>query len=154
MIFAIIITQLFFIYFNLWAGNYQAHRFDVEQKPISHFAWAFVYGLLCVITSILIYKGIDLCFIAALAVLRLPVFNSSLNYHRKPRRPIFYTNPVWSRKTEQSFLNKLWGNWYPLVFFICIAIYITLQFFIYDQSKETSEPPAKKLDGITNVVAK
>lgn len=120
---------------NIVTGRYQANRFDKQQKGISHTVWAIWYTLAVIIIYLFGYgfnwKWIGILFAAALVVQRIPVFNTALNFSRRNRMPIFYTHPVWNDKKNNSWQDRIWGKWYPFVFFLSIAILITLQFFIY-----------------------
>jgi hypothetical protein len=117
----------------LWAiclgiARYEAYRFDVLQKGINHTAWATAYIFLCIIAGYATHNW--LVFIAGVC-LHLPLFTTALNYWRRPRRPIFYTN--WAANGG-SKLDEVWKNAYPVVFFITSAAYVALQFFIYDKT--------------------
>lgn len=168
-----VIAQIFFILFNIITARYQARRFDWQQKQISHKGWAIMYFIMVVVAYLLLYGVCDLVealrswsaafaffitpgalYMDMLIIGRLPVFNTALNYYRRPRRPLFYINPMWSNKKNNSWFDRIWSRWYPIVFFTCIAIYITLQFFIYADRSKAKEPPKNDRHGITNLVAK
>lgn len=105
---------------NILLGDYQAWRFDWQQSRINHTTWAIGYGL-AVFQSFWMFH--NLWFIGACLVMHLPVFNTALNYCRKPRRPLYYTHPA---DPQGSWLDKLWGKSYPIVFWLSIAGLIAL----------------------------
>lgn len=117
--------QILFLLINISIGKYQAYRFDVQQKRIKHWLWAVYYCLLLVPVWFLYHNW---ALVAACCIQHLPVFNTALNWSRKPTRPIFYTHP---EDPHGSLLDKLWGKHYPEVFFISLGLLITIQFFIW-----------------------
>jgi hypothetical protein len=119
-----IIPQIIFLVLNIAIGKYQAYRFDVKQKRINHTTWAIWYCLLLIPVW---YFTRNWWLVAACGIQHLPVFNTFLNWFRKPARPIFYTHP---EDPFGSKLDKLWGKYYPVVFFISIVLLVILQFFI------------------------
>lgn len=114
MIYAI---QIIFVLYNISTAIYQAHLFALN-KNIRHALWAAIYVALIVPVWFL-YHNWALC--AACLVLRLPVFNTALNLLR--HKPFFYTGTA-------SILDKAFTGFYPTVFFLSIAIWVALQFFI------------------------
>ena len=137
MVTVIILIQLAFIALSYWSGVRQAYIFDVMHERIDYIIWSVLYAGLACFWSGFVWLIFDsgqaaASLLVAIAILRIPVFNSSLNYHRKPRRSIFYTNPTWSvPKSQNSWLDRLFGNYYKPVFFLSIILFITLQFFMY-----------------------
>lgn len=123
-LYVIIIIQIVFIYINLVIAEYQAYRFDTQQKRINHTLWLLYYIAACSVVWFL-YHNLRLC--SSLALMHLPVFNTALNYFRKPRRAFFYTHP---EDPHGSKLDKLWGDAYPAIFFLCSIAYLTIIFFI------------------------
>lgn len=119
------LLQIAFVLINWAIAVYQAHRFDVEQKRIHHWLWATGYCVLVAATWP-IHKNIFL--IVAILTLHLPLFNTLLNYYRKPRRPLFYTHP---EDPNGSVIDKLWGRLYPVVFCASIVFYIVINFYVY-----------------------
>jgi hypothetical protein len=115
---------LIYLLFNIAIGKYQAYRFDKQQKRINHTLWFIYY---CAACAILWLPFRNLYLIASLAIMHLPVFNTSLNYFRTPRRSLFYTHP---EDPHGSKLDKLWGDAYPAVFFITLIAYLTVIFYI------------------------
>lgn len=104
---------------------YQAHRFDYDNKRINHTLWAVYYCLL-LIPLWFIWHNLWLVF--ACGIQHLPVFNTALNWSRKETRPIFYTHP---EDPQGSKLDKLWGRFYPVVFFISLAALVLVQFKMF-----------------------
>lgn len=119
------IIQLAFIAINYAMAIYQAHRFDVEQKRIKHWLWATIYGALVAVTWPIHH---NVYLIVAISTLHLPLFNTLLNYHRIPRRPLFYTHP---EDPQGSIVDKLWSDAYPIVFFASCIFYTIINFFLY-----------------------
>lgn len=119
------LLQIAFILINWAIAVYQAHRFDVEQKRISHWLWSIGYGVLVAATWP-IHRNMYL--VLAISTLHLPLFNTLLNYYRTPRRPLFYTHP---EDPQGSILDKLWMDAYPAVFFASIIFYIVINFYLY-----------------------
>ena len=117
--------QILFLLINIAIARYQARRFDVQQKRINHTVWAVGYCIL-LIPVWFIYH--NLALVAACGIQHLPVFNTALNLSRKVTRSIFYTHP---EDPLGSKLDKLWGKYYPVVFFVSIALLIIIQFFIW-----------------------
>lgn len=119
------VIQLAFVAINYAIAVYQAHRFDVKQKRIKHWLWAIWYSLLVAVTWPIHHNNF---LIAAISTLHLPLFNTLLNYHRIPRRPLFYTHP---EDPKGDWVDKLWGDLYPFVFFASIIFYIIINFYLY-----------------------
>jgi ABC-type phosphate transport system permease subunit len=114
---------------------YQAFRFDVQQKRISHTMWAIWYGigslLLLLITFKISWYYIS-CFILSL-LYRVVVFNPALNLNRKPKRSFFYTNPS---DPKGSVIDKLIGKHYKLFYWACVVLAIAANIAIYCLSYE------------------
>lgn len=117
------LVQLLFTILNIVIADYHAHLFR-EHKKISHAAWAIGY------TSALGIASFAVCGLswqlaytmAAVLVLRIPVFNTAINYFRE--RPLFYLGTA-------SLIDRIIAKHYPIVFFACIIAFIILQFFVY-----------------------
>lgn len=122
------IIQLAFVAINYAIAVYQAHRFDIEQKRIKHWLWAIWYGLI-VAASWPIHH--NLCVLASISNMHLFLFNTLLNFHRTPRRALFYTHP---EDPHGSIIDKVWADAYPFVFFVSLIFFIILNFFIYGSS--------------------
>jgi hypothetical protein len=119
-----VLIQAVYLVLNIAIAKYQAHRFDRQQKRISHTLWLTCYTATCLVIW-WPYKNYYL--VAALLLMHLPVFNAFLNYFRTPRRAFFYTHPEDPRGSK---IDKLWGEAYPAVFFFVSISYIVVQFFI------------------------
>jgi hypothetical protein len=149
-----IAIQIIFLALNIGAARWQAWWLDVKQRSIKKWQWATAYLFLAFAASGGFdiggtdpywnetgrhynwrplgewWRSINWTLLSAIILQRLLVFNTFLNYWRIPRRPLFYTNPIWSKKNGSSWLDKLWGDWYPVVFVGNLMAYITIQFFI------------------------
>lgn len=119
------LVQLLFWAICLGTARYQAYRFDVLQKGISHTLWAIYYGAAC---ALVWYFTRNTLLTAAIVVMRLPVFTTALNFWRIPRRPIFYTN--WEANGGSKW-DDAWKDAYPAMFFLTSIAYVVLQFYIY-----------------------
>lgn len=119
-----VLVQLGYFLLNIVIAKYQAHRFDTQQKRISHTFWLIGYTVACFAAWL---PGSNWHLVAAVLLMHLPVFNTFLNYFRTPRRAFFYTHP---EDPHGSKIDKLWGEAYPAVFFFVSISYIVVQFFI------------------------
>lgn len=110
----VVLLAVLALYFgvNICIGKYQAYRFDTEQERINHKLWASIYGIACFQSFWFFHNWL---LIASCVAMHLPVFNTALNYFRKPRRSMWYTNPA---DLKGSKLDRLWATHYPLVFYI------------------------------------
>jgi hypothetical protein len=119
-----LIVQVGYFFLNLAIAKYQAHRFDTNQKRINHTVWLIYY---CAACAVVWFPWRNWYLVSSVALMHLPVFNTALNYYRKPRRPLFYTHP---EDPHGSKIDKLWGESYPAVFFLVLIAYITVIFYI------------------------
>lgn len=144
------IIELIFLLLTIGSARFQAWWFDVKQRHISHFIWACCYCFFAgVVTGAFDIGGTEpywnstgrhynyvsfhdwvasvkwgLFFV--LISQRFVFFSPLLNYWRIPRRAFFYI----SAGKGGSFWDDVLGAWYPFAYFVNLAGYITLQFFI------------------------
>lgn len=104
-----IIIQLLFVAINVWMALYHAKLIS-RDKVIRHSMWATLY---CVIVAPSYFISWELPVIGLL--IRIPVFNTVLNYRRG--KPLFYLG-------KSSFIDRLIGKHYPYVFAGCITLII------------------------------
>jgi|GEM_PF-7029926 len=114
--------QILFVVINIAVAKWQAYRFDHDQKRINHTLWALYY---CALLVPVWFWQHNLALVVACGIQHLPVFNTALNLIR--HKPFFYTHP---EDPQGSKLDKLWGKYYPVVFFLSLAALVAIQFFI------------------------
>lgn len=121
-------NEVIFLILIIGIADWQAHRFDKEQKPIKHWFWALVFGAAIAAFWYLSHK--QYYFAGALILEHVVFFPTILNYFRKPRKAFFYLH---SDPKTGSWFDKLLANpiWlWPVIWALSLAGFITLQFFI------------------------
>ncbi len=93
--------SLTFIVINIILAYIDARRIK-QGKHIYHGINGAIYGLLCIIGYVFVP---DLWVIPAMLVLRIPVFNTSLNLFRG--LPYDYTSKTTTSIIDQYFTNKI-----------------------------------------------
>lgn len=129
-----IIAEALVILFNIGMAHYQAYRFDVLQKTINHTARLIGYSL--VISLILvsaIWLGWSMVWLwTASMIVHFPLFSSTLNFFRIPKRRWNYHN---TSDVGGSKLDQWLGKYYTLAWIISAVTWGALQYLIFKQAK-------------------